>query len=230
MNAPGTNGSREQIDCWNVVVTVHPGAYVDVRRLLHDVGQVGDTPGADVLLVHAENPMEALKTLQLWCRINPGIRGKIDRIVPVSQTFGFDSCEEFEDRATDTLRNWLPLLGGKCLSIRGSRYGAIPATPAANDPDTELAAVTGAEPEPADAPATGDEADARRPHAIGEVLQRALRNAGMSEPDDCADADLVLDVECVGNWAGLSLWTRGELQRYPEVGIDPWQDAAQQSA
>ena len=260
MNAPGTNRSRDELDQWNVVVTVRPGAYVDVRRLLHDVGQVGDTRFDDVLLVHVENPMNALKTLQLWCRINPAIRGKIERIVPVSRTFDFDSCEEFEDRATDTLRQWLPSLSGKCLSIRGNRYRAVPATPAANDPGpdapqadagtgargidesgasgwrgdrpTDAAGRETAASSAADSPAndSADDEDGRCAHAMGAVLQRVLRNAGMSEPDDCTDADLVLDVECVGNWAGLSLWTRGELKRYPEIGIDPWEDAAPQSA
>lgn len=236
MNTATKLTPREEIDPWNVVVTVRPGAYGDVRRLLHDVGQVGDTPFSDVLLLHVENPMTALYTLQLWCRINPAIRTKIDRIVPVSRTFDFSTCEEFEHRATDTLRKWLPSLIGKCLGIRGSRHGALaPRTdePAANDPSVEDAA--GADrPAPIDDAPVEDfapgEAASDRARTLGTVLQRALRNAGMPEPVDCSDPDLVLDVECVGNWAGLSLWTRGELERYPEIGIDPWQDAAPQSA
>jgi tRNA(Ser,Leu) C12 N-acetylase TAN1 len=37
---------------------------------------------------------------------------------------------------------------------------------------------------------------------------------------DFADPDMIIAIETIGQRAGLSLWTRAELARYPLLGLD----------
>jgi len=177
---------------WNVVVTVRPGALEEVRRLLHDLGQVGDSPYDNVLLLRAEEPVAALHTLQLWCRINPWLRAQIDHVVPITHAFAFETCDEFDSRATESLREWLPALAGRSVRVRSDSHGA--------PPDDECRC---------------------QEAALGAVLARALQQSGASARPGDGDPDWIIALECLGQWVGLSLWSRGQVRRYPELGLGP---------
>jgi len=190
MTDTATQPDSDAIRPWNMVVTLRPGDQGEVRQALNDIGQVGTTAFADVLLLRAERPLQALQMLQVWGRINPTLCGRIERIVPVSQSFDFDDCAEFERRATATLRGWLPSLAGQCLGIHGHRRDA-----------------------------EAGEAQSDASSRLKECLRRTLRALGLADPAERGEPDIYLDVECIGNWAGFSLWTRGQLERYPELGL-----------
>jgi len=50
---------------------------------------------------------------------------------------------------------------------------------------------------------------------LDEALLEALTRAGSSGAVRFEDADAVVDVETLGHRAGLTLWTREELDLYP---------------
>ncbi len=55
---------------------------------------------------------------------------------------------------------------------------------------------------------------------LDDALLQALEAAGTPRRITFDDPDAVIDVETLGNWAGLSLWTRADLARYPFLKVD----------
>jgi tRNA(Ser,Leu) C12 N-acetylase TAN1 len=55
---------------------------------------------------------------------------------------------------------------------------------------------------------------------LGAVLQEALAKAGTPGDVTFEDPDVILVVETLGNRAGLSLWSREDLRRYPALRLD----------
>jgi hypothetical protein len=55
---------------------------------------------------------------------------------------------------------------------------------------------------------------------LDKVLLEALAQAGTPGQITFDDPDAIVAVETVGNRAGLALWTREDLQRYPFLNLD----------
>lgn len=51
------------------------------------------------------------------------------------------------------------------------------------------------------------------------ILER-LRELGQPGRIDFQDPDYVLDIETVGQQAGMSLWSRDDLKRFPFLRVD----------
>lgn len=174
----------------HLVVTVRPGARAEVRRLLLDLGSVSDTPHDNVLVLHVRDPLAALRMLQLWYRINPDLRHGIDHAVPVTRAFGFAGRDDFARRASEAVRAWLPLLAGKSVHVHRDRHGVRP------------------------------EAGCRaRARELRRIVADEARRAGVATREGSEDADVTIALACIDHWAGLSLWTRRQRLRYPELGF-----------
>ena len=52
---------------------------------------------------------------------------------------------------------------------------------------------------------------------LDDILLEALRKAGTPGHITFENPDAIIAVETIMNWAGLSLWTREQLQRYPFI-------------
>lgn len=52
------------------------------------------------------------------------------------------------------------------------------------------------------------------------ALLQALEQAGSPGKVAFDDPDTIVAIETVGNRAGLSLWTREDLRRFPLLGLD----------
>jgi tRNA(Ser,Leu) C12 N-acetylase TAN1 len=111
--------------------------------------------------------------------------------VPVRSTFTFQSPEEFEARARDAALAFLPELAGKEFHVRLYRHGF-----------------------------KGRLSSHEEERLLGTVLREALEKAGTPGHVTFEDADVILAVETLGNRAGLSLWTREDLRRYPFLRLD----------
>ena len=108
---------------WNVVVSLHERQYVPARKLLEKLGTVSRTAYFNVLVMHVENTGGLLETLRQWAEENPHILTMLARVVPVTQTFTFQTMEEFETKARTACLRWVAELRGKSFHVRLHRRG-----------------------------------------------------------------------------------------------------------
>jgi tRNA(Ser,Leu) C12 N-acetylase TAN1 len=111
--------------------------------------------------------------------------------MPASETFIFQSAAEFEARAKEIVCTWLPRLAGRTFHVRMHRRGL-----------------------------KEHMASHAEERFLDEALLHALEQTGTPARIDFTDPDVVIDVETVGQRAGLSLWTREDLHRYPFLKVD----------
>jgi tRNA(Ser,Leu) C12 N-acetylase TAN1 len=110
----------------------------------------------------------------------------VRHVAPVSAAFAFMTPAEFESRADEAVRAFLPLLAGKRFHVRMHRRGF-----------------------------KGRLAQHVEERRLGEAILAALAADGATAQVAFEDPDAVLVIETVGQRAGLALWTREQLERYP---------------
>ncbi len=176
---------------WNVVVTLEGPGYRQALKLLSYYGRVRETGFYNVVVLEVDDLGEFMERLRLDAKSIGEVKQHIGRVLPVQQSFGFDSREEFERAAEQAVHCWLPRLAGKRFYVRLHRRGL----------KGELSSV-----------------DEER--ALAATLLAALEARGTPGAISFDDPELVIDLETVGHEAGVSLWTREELERYPFLRID----------
>lgn len=178
------------METWNVVITVHEGCYRSARELLEPLGIVRKTVFFNVLVMEVDDIQEAMETLKAKMDEEPEARGAIARFVPASQTFFFTSPEEFEKKAQEAALSWTRELEGKKFHVRMKRRGFKKRISSLEE-ETFL----------------------------DKVLIEALEKRGAAGTISFTDADAVISIETVGQRAGMSLFTREELARYPFLHV-----------
>ncbi|HEY8504311.1 MAG TPA: hypothetical protein VIL46_06990 [Gemmataceae bacterium] len=176
---------------WNVVVTVREGGFHAARRLLREWGAVHRSGYLNVLVMRADDPDRLLAQLAERASGEPEILTYLSRVVPVRSTFSFQSPEEFESKARAAALEFVPALAGKSFHVRMYRHGF-----------------------------KGRLISAAEERLLGEVLLGALDEVGAPGRVTFTDPDAILAVVTIGNRAGMSLWTREDLKRYPFLGLD----------
>jgi len=171
---------------WNVVVSVHERGFAWARRFLAEFGIVGDTEFHNVLVMKVASPEEFLAAMGRRWKEEQKTSAHISRIVPATVAFDFDTIEEFETKARDAVASWAPLLAGKKFHVRMHRRGL-----------------------------KGVLSSQQEERLLDDALLEALARAGTGDGVRFDDADAVIDVETLGHRAGLALWTREDLERYP---------------
>ena len=179
------------METWNVVITVHEGCYSLARELLEPLGVVRKTDFFNVLVMAVDDIQQAMETLKAMIDEKPGARGAIARFVPAAQTFFFASAEEFEEKAQEAALSWTRELEGKNFYIRMKRRGFKKRISSLEE-ETFL----------------------------DKVLIEALEKRGTSGTISFTDPDAVIAIETVGQRAGMTLFTREELARYPFLHVD----------
>jgi len=171
---------------WNVVVTVREKGFVLACELLEEFGRIEKTGYFNVLVMRVENVREFLSRLRREISENPSIMNFLARVIPVSEVFDFRNPEEFEIKAGQAALQWVPKLAGKSFHVRIHRRGF-----------------------------KGRLSSMEEERLIADLLLDALTKAGTPGRIAFKNPDAVLDVEILGQEAGLSLWQREELERYP---------------
>ncbi len=172
---------------WNVVVTVHRGAYQCARDLLAPLGQVRATGFYNVLAMQVSSPRQLLAQLRDLALDRPGdVYSTLSHVSPVTDMFAFADAADLAARAEETARAWLPQLAGKRFHVRVHRRGARGEIHS----NTEQVQLT-------------------------EALARALLARGQLAGIDYDDPDAVIDIETLGWEAGVAMWTREELTSFP---------------
>jgi tRNA(Ser,Leu) C12 N-acetylase TAN1 len=175
----------------DVVVSVRQGGFTRVRELLVEFGGVSPSGFLNVLVMRVDDPKGFLKALEEKAAREPDALAFIGCVVPVRSAFTFQSPEEFETRARDAVLAFLPDLPGKGFHVRMHRHGF-----------------------------KGRLSSQEEERLLGAVLQETLQKAGPRGRVTFEDTDVILAVVTLGNRAGLSLWTRNELHRYPFLRLN----------
>lgn len=171
---------------WNVVVTVHDRGFTRACQLLDRFGRVERTGFYNVLVMKVADVAAFLEELAGLAEVVPDILEVIARVMPATEAFEFQSAEAFETKAREIALQWAPRLADKSFHVRLHRRGFKQALPSQ-----------------------------REERLLDEALLADLEQAGSPGRIEFEDPDFILDVETVGPRAGMSLWAREDLQRYP---------------
>jgi len=176
---------------WNVVITVQDDCYNQARKILERYGKVDRTDYFNILLMQALDPRHLLDALPEDANRDPDSVAPLARVMPVFQSFTFQTAGEFEGKARQAVWDWLPSLGGKSFHLRMHRRGF-----------------------------KGRLSSMDEERFLDTYLLEALEMAGTEGEITFDDPDAILALETVGTRAGLSFWTREELERYPLLRLD----------
>lgn len=171
---------------WNVVVSVREHGYRAARRLLRQFGTVSRTDYYNVLALKVDDVPRFLEALRETAERDPESTSCLARVTPVTRTFNFQVPEEFEQRAEEAAAGFLPRLAGQGFYVRMHRRGFRTTLSSQNEE-----------------------------RLLDHFLLESLKQTGAPGHITFSDPDAVLAVETIGPRAGLSLWKRDELQRYP---------------
>jgi len=176
---------------WNVVVTVYEGGYNQARRVLEPLGPVAKSDFFNVLLMRVPEPRQLLDALTERAATEPATVMALARVMPVVLTFSFQSPMEFEEKARNAVTAWLPSLEGKRFHLRMHRRGF-----------------------------KGRLSSMDEERFLDTYLLEALQQAGQPARISFENPEAIIAVETIGPRAGLSLWTKEDLQRYPLLHLD----------
>jgi tRNA(Ser,Leu) C12 N-acetylase TAN1 len=175
----------------DIIVSVHPHGFKHACRTLGQFGKIAETGYFNVLMLEAHAPDAFLERLRELVGHVPELLDVISRAIPLHAAFAFETAEELEANARDTVLGWKDRLDGKSFHVRVHRRGLRGRI---NSKDME--------------------------ERLDTALLGALVEAGAAGRLAFTDPDVVIDMETLGNQAGLSIWTREDLQRYPFLRVD----------
>lgn len=176
---------------WNAVINVNEHGFKRAFTLLGEFGFVQKTEFFNVLLMQAYDVPTMLETLRERSSKDPIYLSCLSRLIPISRAFIFQSPEEFESKARDIVLKWVFELAGKGFHVRMRRRGF-----------------------------KGKLSSVSEEHFLDDVLLEAMEKNGRPGHITFDNPDFIVAVETVGQWAGLSLWKREDLERYPFVRLD----------
>ena len=176
---------------WNVVLSLNERGFKDAFRKLGCFGPIRKTGFFNVLFMRVDDIRLMIETLRKWTDEDPQALSFLSRLIPVTDTFSFQTPGEFEEKAKKIVLSWVPELSGKRFHVRIHRRGF-------------KGRLSGLEEE----------------HFLDKVLLEALEKTGNPGHITFENPDAIIEVETIGTWAGLLLWTREELQKYPFIRLD----------
>ncbi|KPK02039.1 MAG: hypothetical protein AMK71_03590 [Nitrospira bacterium SG8_35_4] len=176
---------------WNVVVSVNERGVQKACQMLGDFGQLKRTDFLNVLVMKTDDLHNLLETLRAKSLEDNDYLSFLSRMIPVTGTFTFQTPEEFEVKSRKAVLTWVPELAGKSFHIRMHRRGF-----------------------------KGKLSSLKEEQFLDHILLEALDTAGTPGRITFDNPDAILAVETIANRAGLSLWTREQMQRYPFIRLD----------
>jgi len=176
---------------WNVVVTATADAWKEARRFIARFGTVARSDFYNVMLLRIDDMDWFLPHFATATGDGGAAAHGIAHVFPARTAFSFTTREEFEAKARAAAVALAPQLAGKRFHVRMHRRGF-----------------------------KGRISSHDEERLLDTAILEALAASGTPGKIDFDEPDAVIDVESVGNRAGLSLWTREEIERYPFLRID----------
>ena len=174
---------------WNVIVTLPENTYREARSLLAKWGKVRRTGYFNVLAVKVPDPSKFLDEFVEAVQEMPGIGNIVSHVMPAQAVFDFRTAAEFEELARQVVLGWIGRLANKRFHVRLHRRGFKGAL------STPL-----------------------EERFLDEALLASLEGTGAPGRIEFDDPDAMIQIETIDGRAGLSLWTRDDLQRCPFLG------------
>jgi tRNA(Ser,Leu) C12 N-acetylase TAN1 len=145
----------------------------------------------NVLAMTVDDISTFMETLSDWMVNFPDTAESIARTAPVRETFTFQTASDFEDRVRECLRKFIPQLAGRRFHLRLHRRGWKDKLVHQNEEQF-----------------------------LGGLLVGELERTGTPAEVDFHDPEFIVAVEALDNRAGVALWSRDDLQRYPFLKLD----------
>jgi tRNA(Ser,Leu) C12 N-acetylase TAN1 len=176
---------------WNVVISVHERGFRPTFELLEQLGHVAKTDFYNILVMKVDNIGNFLETLREWIKEDTHILDLISRVMPVTKTFNFQSSEEFEEKAIEAVSKWVPMLVDRSFHVRMHRRGF-----------------------------RDKMASNKEERFLDDFLLDKLKKKGIKGNISFQNPGAIVVVETVGSRAGMSIWTREDLDCYPFLRLD----------
>lgn len=175
---------------WNVVATARDGGFRRACELLSlGGGPLSRTEFYNVVVMKVPDIDVFLAWLERQWSASHHFADVVAHVRPARETFRFQSPEEFEEKAGQLARALAPGLAGKGFFVRVHRRGF-----------------------------KGRLSTKEEERSLGEAM---LESVPPDAPGRISfeDPEAVLAIDTVGDRAGMSLWNREELRRYPFLGL-----------
>ncbi len=176
---------------WNVVINLNERGARQAYKRLAIFGPIRKTGFFNVLLMKVDDLKGMLETMRQWIQEDLQALSFLSRVIPATCTFVFQSPEEFEARTKEAVLQWAPALAGKGFHVRMRRRGF-----------------------------KGKISSLEEEHFLDGILLQAIEKTGDPGHITFENPDAIIAVETVGPWAGLSIWGREDLRRYPFIKLD----------
>ena len=108
---------------WNVVISVNDRGFEDAFKKLSRFGLIRKTGFFNVLFMKADDLSGVLESLLQWISEDPHALSFLSKLIPVTDTFIFQSPLEFKEKAKGIVLEWVPELEGKGFHVRMRRRG-----------------------------------------------------------------------------------------------------------
>lgn len=175
---------------WNIVATTAEGRYNPALSFLAQFGTVKPTAYYNVVMLRVEDVPGFMNLLAEEWEARDGRLALLQRVVPLDHTFNFSNRQSFGKHAADIARSWAPRLAGKTFHFRMHRRGF----------KEQMSSM---------------EEEQMLNTVVVEATAQTVQPAVVSYDDP----DAIAVVETIGSHAGMSLWFREDLQRFPFLKI-----------
>lgn len=176
---------------WNVVVSVLDEGFVQACEILDAFGPVRRTDYYNVLVMRVEDTGAFLAEFARLVEADPHVLKYIARVIPAAAAFSFQTPEEFMSKARNAVLQWVERLLGRSFHVRMHRRGF-----------------------------KGRISSLEVERLLNRVLLDAMEARGAPGRISFKDPDAILAVETVGRRAGLSLWSREDIKRFPFLKLN----------
>lgn len=176
---------------WNIVIDVHEHSFSRAYLLFEEFGTVFQSDFENILLMKVNSIPEFLDHFNSKLLSDPSLAKVASRIVPVTSTFSFPSAAEFETKAREVILQWLPILAGKKFYVRMHRKGLKDVI-------------------------DGNEEE----NHLDLIILQELEKIGNPGEISFEDPEAIVTVETISQQAGLSCWTRQDLEKYPWLKLN----------
>jgi tRNA(Ser,Leu) C12 N-acetylase TAN1 len=170
---------------WNLIVTTFQDGFRRAFRSLRVLGSIERTPYHNVLAMKVDDPVKVLEAIELKTRDSTALYDAISRVSPATQSFDFQSAEEFLEKTKSLLVEWSPRLAGRSFHVRLHRRG----------PKYDLGTQ-------------------QTEHSLNEAVLDATTKLGTPGKLSFTDPDAVIAIDTIDDRAGVALWTRDDLSRH----------------
>lgn len=174
---------------WNILVTAHWGLERKALRFLAQYGEFKSSGFKDVLRGHVEEVGLFLGKLELVRQ--EGSRGidSLSQVVPLEQTFHFELLD-FIEKLKEAVLPYAEKIEDKKFYVRVKRRGH-----------------------------KGEISSQEIEKEVAGFIIEKLEKAGKQAQVSFGEPDVIIVVETIANWAGVTLITRDMKEKYPLVKV-----------